>query len=337
MSLLSSFDRTLDLNFNIIDRSDVTVTFVNPGSSKILYELQSIDGVIEVEPFRSVPAILRNGFESYRGGINGLVELPRLNRAVDKSLDTIHLARGGIILGAGLADILKTKPNDILSIEVREGRRPVLQLPVVGVAETLIGSPAFMEISTLNNALNEPNRISGAYLRIDSAKAGAIYNAIKNMPMVAGVSLKSQARAAFKKMIDSGAGAVRYIMAAVAAIITFGIVYNSARIAFAERSRDLASLRVIGFTRGETAFILLAELAIITLIALPVGSIMGYYLSFAISAGFSTDLYQVPTVFVPESFGLAAISVLSAAAFSGWLVKRDIDNINLVSALKVRE
>ncbi len=337
LALLNSFDRTLDLNFNIIDRSDITVSFINPSSDNILYELEAIEGVIEVEPFRSVSVVLQNGLNSYRGGIYGLLPSPRLNRAVDTSMNTIHLAPGGIILGAGLAEILDVAPNQTISIDVREGRRPVLDISVVGVAETLIGSPAYMELATLNRVLGEPGRISGAYMRIDAAKSADIYRAIKNMPTVAGVSLKKQARAAFKKMLDSGAGAIRYIMAAIAGIITFGIVYNSARIAFAERARDLASLQVIGFTKGETSFVLLAELAIITLCALPLGSLMGYYLSFAISRGFSTDLYQIPAIFVPESFGFAAIAVLGAAVVSGWIVKRDIDNIDLVSALKIRE
>ncbi len=337
IGVMGSFDRTLDLNFSIIDRSDVTVSFVHPLLDKTLYELQSMDGVIEVEPFRSIPVVLRNGFNSYRGGISGIIELPRLNRAVDANFKPISLQKGGIILGGTLAQILKISPGENLRIEVLEGRRPILSVPVVGIAETLIGSPAYMELSALNKALKEPNRVSGAYLRIDTDKSEAIYRAIKNMPSVAGVSLKSQAQAAFKKLIDSGAGAIRYIMAAIAGIITFGIVYNSARIAFSERARDLASMRVIGFTKGEAAFVLLGELALITLVALPVGSVLGYYLSFALSAGFSTDLYQIPTIFDPENFGSASIAVLAAAAVSGWLVKRDIDGIDLVSTLKTRE
>jgi len=337
LSVLNSFDRTLDHNFNIIDRSDLTVSFNSALSDKILFELKSIDGVIEVEPFRNVAAIMRNGLEVYRGGVNGLVELPRLNRAVDKSFETIRIAKGGVILGAGLAQTLNIKTNDVLMVDVREGRRPVLRVPVIGIAETLIGSPAYMQLATLNRSLGEPGRISGAHLRIDSAKGPAIYQAIKNLPSVSGVSLKKEARLAFEKIIDSGAGAMRYVMAAIAGIITFGIVYNSARIAFAERARDLASLRVIGFTKNETAFVLLAELAIITLISLPLGSVLGYNLSFAISKGFSTDLYQIPTIFSSESFGFAGIAVLTAAAISGWLVKRDINQIDLVSSLKTRE
>ncbi|MFC0008368.1 FtsX-like permease family protein [Devosia nitrariae] len=125
-------------------------------------------------------------------------------------------------------------------------------------------------------------------------------------------------------------------MAAIAGIITFGIVYNSAQIAFAERERDLASLRVIGFTKGEAAFVLLGELAVITVVALPVGSVLGYYMSAAIAAGFSTDLYRIPTIFVPSSYGTAAIAVLAAAIVSGWLVKRNVDRIDPVAALKTR-
>jgi putative ABC transport system permease protein len=213
----------------------------------------------------------------------------------------------------------------------------VLEVPVAGVAATLLGSPAYLEIGALNRALKEPNRVSGAYLRIDSARGDAIYRALKDMPVVAGVSLRSEARAAFQKMLDTGAGAMRFIMAAIAAVITFGIVYNSARIAFAERSRDLASLRVIGFTRGEAAFVLLGELAVITLLALPVGAGLGYYLALALSQGFSTDLYRIPARVVPGSYGTAALAVIAAAVISGWLVKRDIDRIDLVSALKIRE
>lgn len=337
LSVMSSFDKVLELNFSVIDRSDVTVSFVEPLGDDAIYALGRMPGVIEAEPFRTVPALLRNGLNTYRGAISGLVSQPRLNRAVDSDMQPIYVRSDGIILAKPLAKILAIRPGGMLTVEVREGRRPVLQLPVVAISESLLGAPAYLELSALNRALKEPNRVSGAYLRIDQADSAAIYRSIKDMPIVAGVSLRTEARAAFKKLMDTGAGAVRYIMAAIAGIITFGIVYNSARIAFAERSRDLASLRVIGFTKGEAAFVLLGELAIITLIALPVGSLMGYGLAGAIAAGFSTDLYQIPASFAPEAYGVAALAVLAASVVSGWLVKRHVDRIDLVTALKTRE
>jgi putative ABC transport system permease protein len=337
LSVMASFDKVLELNFSVIDRSDVTVTFVEPLGDAAIYTLRRMPGVIEAEPFRTVPALLRNGLHTYRGAINGLVAEPRLNRAVDEDMQSIFVRDDGIILAKPLADILNVRPGQSLTVEVREGRRPVLQIPVAAIAETLLGAPAYFELGALNRALKEPNRVSGAYLRIDSADSSSIYRAIKEMPIVAGVGLRSDARAAFKRLMETGAGAIRYVMAAIAGIITFGIVYNSARIAFAERSRDLASLRVIGFTKGEAAFVLLGELAVITLLAIPVGSVLGYFLAQAIAEGFSTDLYQIPAIFSPEAYGIAAVAVLLAAAMSGWLVRRDIDQIDLVSALKTRE
>ena len=337
ITIMSSFDRTIDLTFSVVDRSDVTVTFTEAMSDKAILELQRMPGIIEVEPVRIVPAVLRNGRKTYRGAINGLVTTPRLNRAVDKDLATIHMRQEGVILASALADILDITPGESLTVDVREGRQPVLSIPMIGIAETLLGSPAYMEIEALNRALHEPNRVSGAYLRVDAAHKENIYRQLKDMPTVAGVSLKSDARVAFQKLMDMGAGAMRYIMAAIAAVITFGVVYNSARIAYAERARDLASLRVIGFTKGETAFVLLGELAAVTLIAIPLGAILGYFVSFGIAAGFSTDLYQIPAIFSPESYGIAMLAVVLAAVTSGWLVKRNIDRADIITALKTGE
>jgi len=337
ISILSGFDRTLALTFDVIDRSDVTVSFTEAMSEKTILELQRMPGVIEVEPVRIVPAVLRNGLKTYRGAINGLVTEPRLNRAVDKDVMTIPMRQEGVILATALADILDISPGETLTVEVREGRQPVLDIPVIGIAETLLGSPAYMELGALNRALREPNRVSGAYLRVDGAQRESVYRQLKDMPSVAGVSLKTDARDAFQTLMDTGAGSMRFIMAAIAAIITFGVVYNAARIAYAERARDLASLRVIGFTKGEVAFVLLGELAAVTLVALPVGALLGYYLSFGIAAGFSSDLYQIPAIFTPESYGVAALAVITAAVASGWLVKRDIDRADLITALKTRE
>lgn len=337
ITIYAGFDRTMDLTFNVIDRSDISVSFTHATSEATIFELARMRGVALVEPVRHVPVVLRNGLNSHRGVVSGLAPMARLNRAIASDLSEIQLQGGGIVLSSALADILQIKPGETVTVEVREGRQPVLQVPVTAVAESLLGAPAFMDLAALNRALREPNRVSGAFLSIDEAFASEIYLALQDMPTVAGVSLKSQAEQAFQTVMNTGAGAIRYVMGAIAFVITFGIVYNAARIAYAERSRDLASLRVIGFTKGEAAFVLLGELAIVTLVALPLGSLLGYYLSFAIAAGFSSELYQVPAIFDPASYGFAAMVVVGAAVASGWLVKRDIDRAELVTALKTRE
>ena len=337
ISLLAGFDQTMTFTFAIMDRSQVSVTFTHPLSIQAVHEMESIPGILQVEPERSVSARFRHGLHSYRGGINALIPNPKLKRAIARNYAPIPLGDQGIILSTALARTLHITPGEILTVEILEGHRPTLQIPVANIAESLFGAPAYMRLGSLNAMLHEPLRISTAYLRIDTNKADAIFKALKSRPYIAGVSLKSDARAAFQKMMDEGAGSMRFILVALAAIITFGIVYNAARIAYAERLRDLASLRVMGFTRGEAAFVLLGELGAITLAALPLGSAMGYYLTFTIAEGFSTDLYQIPTIFTPSSYGIATLAVLLAAMASGWLVKRDIDRADLVSALKIRE
>ena len=337
LAIYEGFDETVDLAFGVVDRSDVTVTFTHAVSDRTLFELGRLDGVARVEPVRHVATILSHGLDSHRGAITGLPPDAALYRALDASGAPIPLPERGLVLSRTLADVLGVAAGQTLSVDIREGRQPVLELPVVAISETLVGAPAYMALDALNRALREPGRVSGAHLMIDSARAEAIFARLQDMPTVAGVSRKDDARAAIVRLMDSGAGATRYVMGAIAFVITFGVVYNAARIALAERSRDLAALRVMGFTRGEAAFVLLGELAVVTLVALPAGAAMGYALSFAIASGFSTELYQIPAGIDRASFGQAALVVLGAALVSGLLVKRDLDRTDLIGVLKTRE
>ncbi|WP_240705209.1 ABC transporter permease [Pacificoceanicola onchidii] len=337
ITLHAGFDRTIELTYSVIDRSDVTVTFTHPVSSKTLFELARLPGVQRVEAVRHVPVVMRHGRISHRGALTGLPEQPELSRALDTDVRPIALPETGVILSRVLARKLAISPGELLRVDVREGRQPELTIPVAGIADSLLGAPAYMNLDALNRALREPRRVSGAALLIDEGQGPSIHAALQDMPVVAGVSVKSEARDAFVTLMDEGAGTTRYIMGAIAFVITFGIVYNAARVALAERQRDLASLRVMGFSRGEAAFVLLGELAVVTLVALPVGVVLGYFLSFAIAEGFSTDLYQIPVFFDPLSYGQATLVVLGAAVVSGWLVKRDLDRADLVATLKTRD
>jgi putative ABC transport system permease protein len=337
LTIYAGFDRTLDLSFSVVDRSDVFVSFTMPVSEKTIFELRRIPGVLDAEPVRHVPVILRNGLRNHQGAITGLPDGAKLNRAIDKDIRGIEMPEDGAVIATSLADKLDLAPGDRMTVEVREGRQPIIEIPVVAIAETLFGSPAYMDLTALNNALRQDRRVTGAFLKVDGAQQEAIFRALRERPTVAGMSLKSDARNALVKVMNTGVGAARFVMSAIAFIITFGIVYIAARVAQAERARDLASLRVIGFHTGETGFVLLGEIAVVTLIALPLGVLMGQFFAIAVARGFSTDIYQIPAIFTPRSNGFAAMVVIAAAIASGWLVKRDLDRDDLVSTLKTRE
>ncbi len=334
---INATDYMLDVSFNVVDRSDVVVTFVEPLSTKTMFELESLSGVLFAEPYRTTPVMYKNQRIEYLGGISGLPETPVLNRALDDNLQPVAVDGDGIVLSEQLAEILNLSVGDTLSVDVREGRRPQLDIPVTGIVSALIGTPAYMNLDALNGLLNEQNRASGAYLKIDPLQRSAIYDEIKAIPGVAGVNLRNEAYDNFKKMVDEGMGAFRSILTLFSLIIAAGVVYNGARIAFIEREHDLASLRVLGFTKIEAGYVLLGEIGLLTILALPLGALFGFMLWAYLAGALSTDLYQIPTVYKEDGLGYAALIVLFATIISGALVQRDVGKLEMVSALKTRE
>lgn len=333
----SSIDHMLNASFDIIDRSDILVTFAEPLSETALYDFRNIDGVLFVEPQRSAPALFSFGGRERLANVTGIPDAPVLNRALDSDFREISVHGDGVILAQQYADFFDIGVGDMLTIEVREGRRPTLEVPVAGFVKALVGTPAYMKKDALDRALREPGRISGALLKIDPDKREAIYKRIKDMPMAAGVSLRREAYSNFRKVLDEGPGTFSRIMLFISIVIAVGVVYNNARIAFIERERDLATLRILGFSKIETGYVLLGELAALTIIALPVGSLIGFLLWSYVATAMSTDLYMIPIVVREDGFGYAAIVVLLAAALAGAFVQRDINKFDLVPVLKTRE
>jgi putative ABC transport system permease protein len=337
LTIYAGFERALDLSFAVVDRSDASVAFLGPQSPAALTALARLPGVWQVEPQRHLPVVLRNGRYSHKSSLTGLLPDARLLRVVDDKGRQQALPGAGLVIAKPLAKILNIAPGQSLRVEVREGARPVLTIPVVGLAESLLGAPVYINLEALNRRLGQPGHINAAALEIEPGQEQGVYQRLKDMPRIAGVSLQSDTRRAFETLMNEGAGAMRFVMGFMAFVITFGIVYNAARVSQAERARDLASLQILGYSHGEVAYVLLGELAAITLLAIPLGSLIGHLLSFAIAEGFSTELYQVPARFIPSTHGNAALTVLAASAVSGWLVQRGLAKRDLTAALKSRE
>ena len=194
-----------------------------------------------------------------------------------------------------------------------------------------------MHADALHRLLQEGDHVSGAFLRVEAPKTAELYAQLKETPTVAGVSVKSAALQSFHDTIVNNLGKIRGFNIFFATIIAVGVVYNSARISLAERSRELATLRVIGFSKAEVSTILLGELAILTIVALPVGMLIGYGLAYQVSLGLDTEVYRIPLVINPSTFATAAMVVIIAAVGSGLLVRRGLGKLDLVGVLKTKE
>ena len=334
---IDAMEEMIDVYFNVANRHDVQVTLVEPRGKGAWFELLRAPGVLDAEPYRSVPVILRFGHREERAALTGVEAGAELSRVVDLEHRPVVPPPGGLVLSRDLAERLQLEAGDLLIVAVTEGRRPVLEIPVSRVTTTFIGSAAQMHLEDLNRLLGEGDVISGAYLKVDPAKTDTLYRELKAAPAVAGVGLQTIAERNFTDLMDQNIGMSIWVYSAFAGLIAIGVVYNSVRISFAERQRELASLRVLGFTRGEVSYILLGEIAFLTLLALPIGALLGTGMAFGLSRAISSDLFRLPFIVHAGTYGYAALIVVVVTTVSGLVVRRQLDRMDLVSVLKSRD
>jgi putative ABC transport system permease protein len=336
-SFLDVMDALIDRQFGLAMRQDATLAFVEPRSARALFAVEHLPGVMDVEPMRTVAVRLRVGHRSRTLAITGLSESPHMNRVVDRQGRARPLPAGGLVLSKLLGDILGIAPGDSLRVEVLEGARPIRNVVVSELVDDNFGLQAYMQIDALRAMLQEGQTITGAAVMLDPAAMDRFYARIKAVPAVAGVALRDVMLRNFRDTMAENMNLTISLNVLFAGIIAFGVVYNSARVSLSERSRELASLRVLGFTRGEISLILLGELAILTAVALPVGAVIGYLLGQLIMLGFNNEMYRLAFVLAPATLAWAFLTVIAAASISGLLVRRQLDRLDLVAVLKERE
>ncbi|HZW25471.1 MAG TPA: FtsX-like permease family protein [Gallionella sp.] len=327
----------VNVQFGMSQREDLSVTFTDPTAYRARFDLQGLPGVQHVEVFRMVPVRLRHGHRSYSTGIRGMEPGGDIQRLLDADLRPVAMPAEGILLTDFLATMLDVRVGERVVVEVLEGNRPVREAIVAGVVKEYMGVSGYMELAALNRFMQEGPTLSGAYLSVDSAQLDAIYERLKDMPRVAGVAEREQEIRNFNRVMEETMLFFTYISTVFAVIIAFGVIYNSARIALAESGRELASLRVLGFTRAEISYILLGELGILTLLAIPLGLLLGEWMCYYIAHEMQNELFRVPVVLVPQTYAFAAAVVLVSATLSGLAVRRRLDQLDLIAVLKTAE
>lgn len=325
------------VQFENVQREDVDVSFSEPRPGRAALELASMPGVSRVETYRVVPAILRSANRTRRVAIMGLSDDAELRRVVDKDLNTIALPNEGIVLGVTVADSLGVTKGDRITVEVTEGPRPVREIEVTAVVEELLGLGTYMDLRALNRLMREGDTISGAFLSVDQKHQQGLYSELKRTPGISGVGLPKAALESFNETIAKTIGTSTVFMIGFACIIAFGVVYNGARIALAERGRELASLRVLGFTQTEIGKMLLGEQGVLTVAAIPIGFAVGFGTCFLITKVIDAEIVRLPMVLSTQTFFYSAVIVVAASVISGILVALRIRGMDLVAVLKTRE
>jgi putative ABC transport system permease protein len=327
----------IDEQFIRTMRFDATVGFATPRAGRAVYDVAHLPGVMEIEATRVVPVRIRAGPRSRTLALTGVGETPQLSRVLDRVRGPVRIPREGLVLSHMLGEILAVRQGDSLQVEVLEGRRPIRDVTVAMLVDDSMGLQAYMHLDGVRRMLREPEIVSGVSVTIDPAMLDRFYAAVKLMPAVAGVALREAALRSFRETMAEQMNLQIFINVVFAGIIAFGVVYNAARVSLSERSRELASLRVLGFTRAEISLVLLGELAVLTMVALPIGAAVGYVLGEVIIAGFNNEIYRMSFVVLPATLAWSWLTVIAAAVVSGVVVRRRLDRLDLVAVLKTQE
>lgn len=330
-------DGLIQFQFGDVQRQQYSIGFYEPTSSSALRDLAHLPGVVQVEPFRGAAAELQKGHRKRRQDLMGLPDRPQLFRLLDQHGREYDVPREGLALSRKLAEMLDVRAGEEVEVQLLEGRRPRLRLRVEALIDDMVGLSAYVHIDLLRRALLEQDAVSGAFIATAGGDSEALLRRLKESPRVSYVSSKQAALDSLRATLAATMLRMRAINLIFAAVIACGVVYNSARIIVSERSYDLASLRILGFTRAEISGIFLGEIAILTAIAIPVGVLLGYGLVVLATWGYDTELFRMPVVVHRSTYAIAAAVVLAATVVSALVVRRQLDHLDIVSVLKARE
>jgi putative ABC transport system permease protein len=335
--IANSVDKVIDMTFFDVQRFDLSLALVEPQSVDAIFELSSMPGVYQAEPRRFISARLRVGPRSRRVGIMGVSPESKLLKLKARTGELVNLPEDGLVVSKKLAEVLDVNVGEKIRVEVLQEKRPVVDVPVVALLDDITGLNAYMSIDALNRMLREGPKVSGAMITADAKMLPALYRELKEMPQVASVSIRDASVESFKNTAGKNMMHMRTINLTFSIIIALGVVYNGARISLSERSRELATLRVMGFTRREISTILLGEIGTITLLGLPFGLVMGYWFAWSLTLFLDQEVFRFPFVIARSTYGLAVGTVLAASIVSALIVRRKLDELDLIAVLKSKE
>ena len=327
----------MDQQFRVMQREDLNLSFVENQALTVRHELSNMAGVTRVETFRSLPVRLRAGHRSKTVAIQSLAADSRLRRIINRSGREQPLPLHGLVINQRLARLLKVAPGDEVQLDVLEGQRGQRQLVVAAVVRDFLGLSVYMHEEALQRLAGGAPVASGAYLLVDEAQRKSLFKQLKNMPGIAAVASPATMLESFEtQLADSLLIGIGFLLG-FAGVIAVAVIYNGSRIALSERAHELASLRVMGLHRREVAVILFGEQAVVTLLAIPIGWLLGYVLAGLVALSLQTDAYRVPMIVNPTTYIYAGLAVIAAAIASAALVRRRIDSLDLMAVLKNHE
>jgi putative ABC transport system permease protein len=327
----------MDVQFHRSMREDVTVTFVRPVDDRAVEELAHLPGVHRAEGIRSVPARFRAGHLWRDAALNGYAPDAELRQLVDLQAERHVVPSDGVLLTTKLGEVLNLSVGDQVRVELREGDWRTTHVTVAGFVDESFGLQGHMQQDALARLMGDAGAINTVLLAVDPLEHEAVERRLKSIPLVASVSSPHDLKKAFNEQSAAMMSLFTFIITIFAAIIAIGVIYNNARVALSQRTRDLASMRVLGFTQREIAAVLFGEQTIQVVIAIPIGLWLGNWLSNAMMSQVDPEMYRFTIMISTRTYLYAVAVTLLAAIASAFILRRKIQRLDLIGVLKTRE
>ena len=332
-----AIEQIVERQFDAVWRGDIQVLTFEPVSAGALYSLRRMPGVMEVEGSRSLAATLVHGHRSQRVQLRGLEPRAQQQRLIDVDGRVVPVPPEGLVLTDRLARKLGVAVGQELLVRIAEAPQPLARLTVMHLIGETMGLNATVSRATLNRLMQEAEHYNGFSLKVEPPQLDSVLRATTALPAVGGAFSKAHMLRNMQAITARNIRIMSGIMTGFAVVIAVGVVYNVARIALAERAWELASLRVLGFTRSEVASLMLGEQLLLVVAALPLGAALGWLLVWGLSVGLRSDQFQFPVVVWPRTYAVAALCVALSALATAWVVRRRVQRLDMVAALKTRE
>lgn len=332
-----STDFLIDWLYFQSERQDAVITFTDERGPSAMQAVGQLPGILRAEPARELAVTMRHGHVERRLGIAGKAQNASLSRVVTIDGQKVTLAESGLTLSERVASLLNARQGDLVEVRFLQGKRRTAEVPVTDIVPGFFGLTAFMDLAALDQLAGEGPRMSGANVMIDPMALDALYGAIKTIPNITNLVLLDVSRQKFGETIDENITIMMTVYVVLSIVIAFGVVYNSARIQLSERARELASLRVLGFTPGEVFGVLAVELGMIVAFAQPVGWLIGAGIAWLVVSGAENDLFRLPLIINTDTFAIGSMVTLTAVLASGFIIWRRVQRLDMIRVLKTRE
>lgn len=232
-------------------------------------------------------------------------------------------------LGIDVGDEVLVYDQDTVGNAVGGGRA----LTVTGVAENYVGNLVYVGRDAWKSVNDVPPVFQTLYASSDVGVRAALSAELLSMDDVSTVSFSDETINLYRNML-SVVDLIVVVLIVSAAALAFIVLYNLTNINVSERVREIASLKVLGFTRREVYSYIFREILLLAVVGDALGMVLGTHLASFVVTTAEVDYVMFGRTIHPASYVYAFALTLVFSGIVVLILRRKLDHVDMVESLK---